>query len=1184
MRLNIRTFMLIISALSGVAAFQSSAFGQCDEHNYYWVAGFGDWSTPENWRHQVTNPDPNGPPCKNVNGVPSSDDYAHIDNGGTALIGAFSAQSYDLWVGFSSLGAITQIGGICTVGGSFILGHEPSGNGFYNLRSGNLGAGLETIGYRGTGMFVQEDGKNTVETGFSLGDAVGGNGTYNLDGGTLSAYYETVGEDGIGLFRQGGGTNSVNYLHVGLYLGSSGTYELGDGSLSAFTEPIGCRGTGIFRQSGGTNTIQDGLVIGQLSTGNGTYELSNGNLSAGHEAIGYQGIGTFTQSGGTNTVVQNLIVGMEPNSVGRYELLGGTLNIQYADIGEKGTGSFVMDGGVVNGTADDSELRVHGSKGTLTGPGTFNIKVVYESDEIYGTYGDVGVAISFLPNCLTQGGAFSVAQIIPADFAGGNVSNLLESSVFDVSFDGSFCSEFTITIPYVQAEVNALGVDETSLIILHETGPGTYERLDDITVDAGYDIVSAKAHTFGKFAVQAKVPWILVHGWNAGPEKWIAFEMFLEKNNIPYDVVDLRPDANPNERARRLAQEIELIRQENQWFGKINLICHSQGGLDARAYVWNMGQKANVDTIVMIGTPNHGTWLGWPESILCLLQSEPPPMWLTPLWVERFNKSTGFIEGVNYFWIAGSKKNSNWLLWGEDDGVVPVSSVILNGANSLGKFPYEHNQLLTETSVFEAIRKQIDPPYVPEVQPVGLIKMAKGHVEPSQTIVDTVLIDDLSEAAFVVLSDSALAFNLMSPIGQLLTPQTEDPNISYFVDDTLRSLQYSYVVKNPSSGIWTAQVGESPGACDFIFLVVGDTTVILNASTDKYVYGSDETVTIGAELVGGGTITKMDAHITKPDLSEDVVHLFDDGSHKDGAANDGLYGNIINPDIEGAYYLVVSAEGDIDTKKFSRSAVVGFLVVSNYLSVRNVIDDEVLDTNSNGLYDKLIIKVIVKADEAGLYSVYGILRKNKKEVAHSLPLSTEISSGEQVVEITFAGKDIYSSHVNGPYSLDIVFTDDEGNLVGGGDDVYLSSSYFYAQFEHAGEQPSPELEGDINRDSKVDFYDFAFLAEQWTQTQCSEPNWCSETDLDYSGDVGFTDLMTIAQNWLKVIPTTGDLNFDWTVNLNDFSLLATQWNQTGCQNEYDCYGADLAPNIRDGIVNELDLAVLAEHWLEGAAP
>ncbi|MCX5638618.1 MAG: hypothetical protein NTX52_13155, partial [Planctomycetota bacterium] len=427
MRLNIRTFILIISVVIGVIAFQSSAFGQCDEDSYWWDVDSGDWSEPYNWIHNAW--DANSGECVGLPGVPISDDAALIWNGGTAtLTNAAACRWTDIGPGSGVMvepgGALSSADGIAVWG---VL--------------------------RQTGGLVNTQGTLCAH-------AAGG--SYVLSGGSVLTHNLVVGDQGIGEFLQSGGSVSTDYLIVG--------YE----------------GTGTFKQTGGTVTINDDLILGDQPNSNGTYELLGGTLDVDGDrvCVGKEGRGHFT-------------------------LRNGVLNVALShdiDIGDgvDSNGFFVVDGGTINATCDECCIYVYGKRGSLTGPGTFNIRVAYGSDRIYGTHRNKDTEACFLPNCLTEGGAFSATKITPGDFAGGNIANLLPSSVFDVNFGGSFCGEYIIAIPYDESEVDALDVNETSLVILHETGPGTYKRLETFRIDDEDDVIGAWASTFGKFAVQVR--------------------------------------------------------------------------------------------------------------------------------------------------------------------------------------------------------------------------------------------------------------------------------------------------------------------------------------------------------------------------------------------------------------------------------------------------------------------------------------------------------------------------------------------------------------------------------------------------------------------------------------------------------------------------------------------------------
>lgn len=121
------------------------------------------------------------------------------------------------------------------------------------------------------------------------------------------------------------------------------------------------------------------------------------------------------------------------------------------------------------------------------------------------------------------------------------------------------------------------------------------------------------------------------------------------------------------------------------------------------------------------------------------------------------------------------------------------------------------------------------------------------------------------------------------------------------------------------------------------------------------------------------------------------------------------------------------------------------------------------------------------------------------------------------------------------------------------------------------------LRSDFNHNGRVDFFDFATIANRWLKS-CSAPNWCERTDLTYNEWVDFSDLDIFIESWLWEKPRS-DLDYDCDVDFSDYALLANQWlGPPGVPS------ADVAPDAGDGIVNFKDLATLADHWLEGTTP
>jgi autotransporter-associated beta strand protein len=340
-RIRIRTLLTIALLLAYPALTKAT--------DNYWNVDSGDWSD--------TNPSP-----WSLGTVPTSTDYAYIQNGNTAKI--------------------TQTGEYCD---SLVLGSTNSGT--VEMSYGSLTAGYwEYIGYSGTGAFTQTGGINTFSFSSGpyyaqyLGYNFGSTGTYNLSGtGQLSAAAEYIGYSGTGTFTQTGGTNTIPFtsaipdpgLHLGYKPNSTGTYNLSDtGYLSAKSETIGDLGTGTFNQTGGTNSITGSLTLGSGSLSSGTYFLSGtGILSCNvNEYIGKNGPGTFYQSGGTNSILNSntLYVGYGSGATGTYNLSGDGQLTATEYIGYiTSTGIFNQTGGINNAI-----LNLGGSSSN----GTYNLK------------------------------------------------------------------------------------------------------------------------------------------------------------------------------------------------------------------------------------------------------------------------------------------------------------------------------------------------------------------------------------------------------------------------------------------------------------------------------------------------------------------------------------------------------------------------------------------------------------------------------------------------------------------------------------------------------------------------------------------------------------------------------------------------------------------------------------------
>ena len=60
------------------------------------------------------------------------------------------------------------------------------------------------------------------------------------------------------------------------------------------------------------------------------------------------------------------------------------------------------------------------------------------------------------------------------------------------------------------------------------------------------------------------------------------------------------------------------------------------------------------------------------------------------------------------------------------------------------------------------------------------------------------------------------------------------------------------------------------------------------------------------------------------------------------------------------------------------------------------------------------------------------------------------------------------------------------------------------------------IDGDFDRNCRVDIFDFYHLTQYWLSSGCGDPNWCEGVDIDHSTRVDGLDYSLFADRWLRV--------------------------------------------------------------------
>ncbi|MFQ6012176.1 MAG: Ig-like domain-containing protein [Thermoplasmata archaeon] len=130
-----------------------------------------------------------------------------------------------------------------------------------------------------------------------------------------------------------------------------------------------------------------------------------------------------------------------------------------------------------------------------------------------------------------------------------------------------------------------------------------------------------------------------------------------------------------------------------------------------------------------------------------------------------------------------------------------------------------------------------------------------------------------------------------------------------------------------------------------------------------------------------------------------------------------------------------------------------------------------LDTDTDGLFDFLVVNVTVNVSEAGTYFFTGLLHDPSFILLTSATNNTDVSVGVQTVRLQFSGPAINASGVDGPYTVDLEVLDatsldfvDSGN--------HTTAPYGYLDFEGPRAllaPPHSDFPLDMDADGKFDY-------------------------------------------------------------------------------------------------------------------
>jgi triacylglycerol esterase/lipase EstA (alpha/beta hydrolase family) len=143
----------------------------------------------------------------------------------------------------------------------------------------------------------------------------------------------------------------------------------------------------------------------------------------------------------------------------------------------------------------------------------------------------------------------------------------------------------------------------------------------------------------------------------------------LRAHGIPYVSVNLEPVFGSIDAYGALIEEA-VCRAERMAGHPPIVVCHSMGGLAVRAWLARQSVRSRVGTVITIGTPHRGTWLGRLSRVTNGRQMQPGCDWLLALEkLERAQSQSPYAHFV--CWYSNT-----------DNIVFPASTATLPGADN----------------------------------------------------------------------------------------------------------------------------------------------------------------------------------------------------------------------------------------------------------------------------------------------------------------------------------------------------------------------------------------------------------------------------------------------------------------------------------------------------------------------
>ena len=234
------------------------------------------------------------------------------------------------------------------------------------------------------------------------------------------------------------------------------------------------------------------------------------------------------------------------------------------------------------------------------------------------------------------------------------------------------------------------------------------------------------------------------------------------------------------------------------------------------------------------------------------------------------------------------------------------------------------------------------------------------------------------------------------------------------------------------------------------------------------------------------------------------------------------------------------------------------------------------DTNSNTLYDYLMVEVAVDVAASATYYIYGYLYDSEGYYLTGYSTTVTLGVGSQIVSMYFYGMDISESETDGPYTVELAAYNTAWSTMD--TDEYNTTAYSWTEFERIPAVFAPPYSDygvDINDDTYFDYLvfeiylDVAVEGEYELDAYLYTPSWSGpieNEDVYQYLTVGTSTIeLWFSGVGIRNTGETGNFNLGFDLYSPTGSYMDTDWHTSEYYSwdEFSPPGAEFAPPHSD---------------------